>query len=679
MGKVERRARDRHTPIAAADPDGRLRQRAEHTVRGTIRRGGAVVVVIASLALLPVMATFRDAGTSEHERERFAEAATTADLALQLTLEIQGSTRGFVITQDETFVEPRAVAIRQLPAARAALRQVTGDLKPPAARLDANLGGYTRYSRRLLLEARANPRTARSTVATAEGARRVAAIRDDVHRIAELATTRANAQAAAVTASAERALVIAAVGVLLTLFTIGLFTNWLSRLITRPLERIAAASGRLGAGDASARVAVAGPHELAELAEAFNAMAASLQSSRERVELRNRELADAHEDTKRANLAKSEFLSRMSHELRTPLHSVLGFSQLLAADLEDPAQRERVDRILRAGHHLLALIDEVLDISRIETGSASISPEPVRVAEVIAQTVEMLSATAAARDITVEHPAEGDCEWIVTADRQRLRQVLLNLLSNAIKYNREGGDVRIDCAASESGRNLRIAVADTGPGLSTDQQARLFEPFNRLGAEAGDVQGTGLGLALSRGLVQLMGGTLGFESTEGEGSTFHLELPLAELPAALQESRGSVAPAHPEAANGSGSDTTVVLCIEDNPLSLEVLEHALRKLPAVELRVAREGGTGLDLARAQRPAIVLLDLHLPDMSGEAVLERLRGTPETAAIPVVVISADVTERQQGRLLAAGATAYMTKPIVVEELLTTIRGQVPALNA
>jgi signal transduction histidine kinase len=653
------------------------RAQPERTVRGTIRRGAGVVALIVALALVPVIAVVRDAGTAEHERQRFARAATSAELALRLTLELQSSTRGFVITQDEAFVEPRSAALGDLPATRATLRRLDGDLSAPAARLDSNLGDYVTYSRRLLLEARANPRGAQAIVATAEGRQRVAAIRADVQRITDMATARADERAAGVTASARRALVIAAIGVLLSLLIIGVFTSWLSRMISRPLERIAAASGRLGAGDASARVSVEGPHEFAELAEAFNAMAASLQSSRERVELRNRELAEAHEETTRANRAKSEFLSRMSHELRTPLHSVLGFSQLLAADLEDAAQRERVDRIMRAGHHLLALIDEVLDISRIETGSASISPEPVRVEEVITQTVEMMSATAATRDITIERPEAGDCEWIVTADRQRLRQVLLNLVSNAIKYNRDGGDVRIECAASENGRDLRITVADTGPGLSADQRASLFEPFNRLGAEAGDVQGTGLGLALSRGLVQLMGGTIAIESREGEGSTFCVELPLATRPEVLDELPAPVAFATRGGPNGGGSGTAV-LCIEDNPLSLEVLEHTLQKLPGIELRVAREGGTGIDLARTTQPAIVLLDLHLPDMSGEAVLDRLRAAPETATIPVVVISADVTERQRGRLREAGAAAYLTKPIVMDELLGTIRRLVPALD-
>jgi signal transduction histidine kinase len=239
---------------------------------------------------------------------------------------------------------------------------------------------------------------------------------------------------------------------------------------------------------------------------------------------------EAKREADRANTAKSEFLSRMSHELRTPLNAILGFGQLLEIDDLTGEQTESVDHILRAGRHLLGLINEVLDLARIESGHLALSPEPVGVHEIVKDTIDLIGPLAAERALRVQTPSPADCTWTVQADRQRLKQILLNLASNAVKYNRHGGDITLTCDAGADDR-LRIAVADTGPGIPADKLPRLFTQFDRLGAEHSEVQGTGMGLVLAKRLAEAMGGALTVASVEGRGTTFTLELSLAMEPA----------------------------------------------------------------------------------------------------------------------------------------------------
>jgi PAS domain S-box-containing protein len=381
-----------------------------------------------------------------------------------------------------------------------------------------------------------------------------------------------------------------------------------------------------------------------------------------------REARQAREAADRANLAKSEFLSRMSHELRTPLNAILGFAQLLDMERLGGRQADNVQQILRAGKHLLQLINEVLDITRIETGNLPLSPEPVLVSEVVGETldlVESLAARWAVQILTAALPHQ-----YVQADRQRLKQVLLNLLTNAIKYNNAGGQVTVDCAAAPAQR-LRIRVRDTGPGIPAEKLARLFTPFDRLGAEQSEVEGTGLGLALSRRLAEAMGGGLGVESTLGEGSVFWVELPLVESPVERMNRSGPLTLA-PDAASGT---PRTVLYVEDNLSNLQLIEQVLSYRPAIRLLTAMQGGISLDLAREHHPDVILLDLNLPDIPGIDVLRTLQADPQTRDIRVVVVSADATPGQIERLLAAGARAYLTKPLdvpqflkVVDELLT-----------
>jgi signal transduction histidine kinase/CheY-like chemotaxis protein len=366
-----------------------------------------------------------------------------------------------------------------------------------------------------------------------------------------------------------------------------------------------------------------------------------------------------------ASRAKSEFLSRMSHELRTPLNAILGFAQL--QELEGGGgDREGVEQILKAGRHLLSLIDEVLDISRIESGRMAMSIEPVPVQEVVAEVLALVRPLASQRGVRVPAALDVGRDRHVRADRRRLEQVLLNLASNAIKYNRPGGEVRLSFQDCGDGR-VCLAVTDTGPGIAAEKMDRLFTPFERLGAEDGEVEGVGIGLALSRGLMEAMGGTLTATSTPGTGSTFVAALPAAESPLAAAEAAG-----HAPAVDGAGpaihpSDERLVLYVEDNASNVKLVERVLAQRAGLRLLTAFQGRLGLELARQHRPAVVLLDLHLPDIGGDEVLRLLRDDPETRGIPVVVISADASAGQIERMLAGGARAYLTKPLDVRQFL------------
>jgi CheY-like chemotaxis protein len=369
-----------------------------------------------------------------------------------------------------------------------------------------------------------------------------------------------------------------------------------------------------------------------------------------------------------ANRSKSSFLSRMSHELRTPLNAVLGFAQVLDLDDLNQDQQEAVDQILRGGKHLLGLINEVLDISRIETGDLALSPESVLVSDVVGETVDLIRPLAEQRSIQILGDRHTCWDNHVFADRQRLKQILLNLLSNAVKYNRQHGTVTILCDHPDATR-LRIKVADTGPGLRAEQVSQLFVPFERLGAERTEIEGTGIGLALSRRLAEAMGGSVDVESVPGEGSAFWVELPLVEGPVERYERLQGDA-TQPETAPTTNERRQTLLYIEDNLANLKLVQRVVAHRNDVDIIPAMQGRLGVDLAREHQPALILLDLHLPDIPGDQVLQQLRADPVTAPIPVVVVSADATPGQQQRLVTAGASAYLTKPYEVQELLRII---------
>jgi PAS domain S-box-containing protein len=376
----------------------------------------------------------------------------------------------------------------------------------------------------------------------------------------------------------------------------------------------------------------------------------------------------AKDEAERANEAKSQFLSRMSHELRTPLNSILGFGQLLQLQVPPGPRRESVDRIVMAGRHLLALINEVLEISRIEAHGARHEVEPVDVCRPLIDAVELLRPLAEERRIDIVQDLHGGLYRCVLADPQRLTQVLLNVLSNAIKYNRVGGSVRISFR-DVPGARLRLCIADTGCGIPPESLETVFMPFERVGADRTSTEGTGLGLTLSRSLIEEMGGTIGIERSDpGEGTVFHVDLPLAPADTVPASGYFALRDADPLEAVGVLSGT--VLYVEDNLANLELVNGLFGRAGDVQVVSARQGRLGIELAAHHHPDLVLLDLHLPDLDGDEVLRRLRADPRTADIPVIVLSADATRDQIERLKLAGASDYVTKPIDVPVFLRAV---------
>jgi CheY-like chemotaxis protein/two-component sensor histidine kinase len=377
---------------------------------------------------------------------------------------------------------------------------------------------------------------------------------------------------------------------------------------------------------------------------------------------RSRELRDALSELREAANAKDQFLSLMSHELRTPLNAILGFAQLLGLDELTDEQQEGVAQILKAGRLLLELINEVLDISRIATGQLTLSVEPVVAVDVLSEALDLIVPLAAEREVELSLDFPEDL--VVLADGQRLKQVILNLLSNAVKYNKRGGLVRVETATAETNRVL-IKVSDTGIGVPRERMGRLFEPFDRLGAEGSGVEGTGLGLALSKGFVVAMGGRIEVESEEGQGSTFIVELPVAdhEQHLHLEETPGDL-------VSIRSDQRGLLLYVEDNLSNLRLVERTLKMRSGLELISAVQGRMGLELALRHQPDLVLLDLHLPDITGEEVLASLKSQEGTQHIPVIIMSADATSRSKRRLLAAGAIEYLTKPLDVRQFLDAV---------
>ena len=403
-----------------------------------------------------------------------------------------------------------------------------------------------------------------------------------------------------------------------------------------------------------------------DVTELKQAQAALLEANRQlesRVRERTRALEAARDEAERANRGKSEFLSRMSHELRTPMNAILGFAQLLETTERSEKNRHWLTEIRHAGDHLLELIDELLDMARIEVGKLNVRLLPVDLEAVIQEAVSMCRMTAAGRQVALTIESSGDALAVVV-DRTRLRQILVNLLSNAVKYNRAAGRVVVRQDRSADGRCVRVTVSDTGPGIARDKLALLFTPFERLGHEDSDIQGSGIGLALSKRLAELMHCELGAESVEGQGSSFWIELPLAA------EGVEAASAAPHRIYHTAAHRLLRVLYIEDNPINLALMQAVFEGRPDLELLTAQDGPSGVTMARAERPDVILLDILIPRMDGFEVLQELRRDTDLRDTPIIAVTASAMAHDVDRGKAAGFAAYVTKPFRFDELLALV---------
>jgi signal transduction histidine kinase/ActR/RegA family two-component response regulator len=499
-------------------------------------------------------------------------------------------------------------------------------------------------------------------------------------------------------------------GIALTVAALAMLVAWglshrLQRIVTEPVEAISSVTREVvEQKDYSRRVERHSDDEVGVLVDSFNSMMAVIEqrtaeseralrdAAREVLERReaqqevmrlnaelerrvrertaqlessNTELVRATDTAERANRAKSAFISSMSHELRTPLNAILGFGQLLASDghaFAPAKQREFMQHILKAGNHLLNLINEILDLARIESDNVMLSMEPVGLDAMLDECRSMIEPTTQRRAIQMHFPPPTGLA--VGADRTRLRQILLNLLSNAVKYNRDKGSVVVDARAMADGR-VRLSVQDTGAGLRQDQINLLFQPFNRLGQEAGTIEGTGIGLVVTKRLVELMGGTIGVNSTPGVGSLFYVDLPPADLPVP----RLSATP-HEQAPTRHGPPQHLLLYVEDNPANLALIEEVVGARGDFRIMSAPDAQIGLEMARTHHPQIILMDLNLPGLSGHEALGLLRAGESTRDIPVIAVTASAMDAERKRALDAGFFRYITKPIDVEQLNAAI---------
>jgi signal transduction histidine kinase/CheY-like chemotaxis protein len=460
------------------------------------------------------------------------------------------------------------------------------------------------------------------------------------------------------------------------------------RYIASPLRQLGHSAEAIAHGVLDAPINTDGTDEIGELAGNLNVMRESirelfdaLKKSKEeledysrtlekKVDERTTELEHAMTAAQEATDAKSMFLANMSHELRTPLNAIIGFSRLMESDKKEPPskrQKDRLTEVIKGGRHLLELINEVLDLAKIEAGKVTISSENVPLTEVFEECLTLTRILADKRQITLtQSPAEADIPF-VRADYTRCKQAILNILSNAVKYNREGGEVVLDCTKTPDGM-VRISVSDTGEGIPQDKQGEIFQPFSRLGAEATETEGTGIGLTLTKRLVELMDGRIGFESAEGQGSTFWIDLPQAEKPAAREKTR--TAP-KADQAEQEESSTGLLLYVEDNPANLKLLEEVIDdRLPNLTVLSAHNAELGLELASEHKPDVIILDINLPGMDGFTALEHLLNSENTRRIPVIALSANAMPSDIKKGREAGFRDYLTKPVDPDEIQAAV---------
>jgi len=387
------------------------------------------------------------------------------------------------------------------------------------------------------------------------------------------------------------------------------------------------------------------------------------------------QLVDAKDAADQANHAKSEFLSSMSHELRTPLNGILGFAQLLQFDPANPLterQKDNTAQIIKSGDHLLELIDQVLELAKIEAGKVTLHLEPMELRPLMKECMAVIQAQADKRGISVDCDEDHCDDIVVVADLMRLKQVILNLLSNAVKYNSENGSITVSGVRDHAGM-MRISIADTGPGIPQDKQDDLFKPFERLGHEASDIEGMGIGLTITRNLVRLMGGEVGVESRVGTGSTFWIEMPLpnVDITPQLEATKNKKATkVDLSAPLGDAAQHYSVLYVEDNPANLALMQQIFQNVPNLNIISSHTAELGIEMAQAQQPDCILMDINLPGMNGDAALHHLKKLEETRHIPVIAVTADALPHQVAKGIQAGFFAYVTKPLQITELFGVV---------
>ena len=582
---------------------------------------------------------------------------TTSQQVLSDAVNAETGVRGYAATGDALFLQPYNLALTQLAGDQAALRAAAvaeGDSRAERAAAATATTEMAELARlRTAISAGAPVTALRPALEngkiTMDRLRRQTAALDQgptaIHTTGHAEITRMVSTIDWVSIAGL------ALGLLAGLIGAALFGSGISRRLTRA----AANADRLGEGQPLQ------PVPMPSAGDELGRLARSLTHAEKLLVRRTTELITARDEAVTATQAKNTFLSSTSHELRTPLNAVLGFAQLL--QLSDLSQEDQdgVERILAAGHHLLALINELIDIARIESGEFSVSVEPVAVQPVVEETCQLMAPLAADRSITISQPCPPP-GLAVKADRQRLRQILVNLLSNAIKYNRVGGTVTITCQA-DSPDQASLTVADTGPGILAADLDRIFDPFERLGAQQSAIEGTGIGLPLARALAEAMHGALTAASVPGEGTTFTITLPRSPD---LATADHVMVPAPRAAPDDSAAEGIRVLYIEDNPANIEVVARFLKTKPGMRLQSVTSGEAGLEVATREIPDLILLDLHLPGLQGDEVLRLLRDKSATAGIPVAVLSAEAAPAVIHHLRASDVIAYLTKPLDLAEL-------------
>ena len=628
-----------------------------------MRAKGRIVVAAPLIALIAV--TSASLALQQNEKQERAVATTASALsaaAQQVLVDVlnaESSVRGYAVAGDPLYLGPYNLTLARIAKDRATLRHAAVAEGDSRAERAAEATAVTAMAE--LAQLRSAVSAGASVTALTpildSGKVTMDALRSQIGALAQGAAAIVTARRADITRMESTidavTIVGLALGVLAGLIGIALFTSGIS-------GRVAAAAAnadRLGAGQPIEPVS-GGGDELGLLMD-------SLTRAEQLLVSRNTELITARDAALTATQAKNAFLSSTSHELRTPLNAVLGFAQLLQMSDLSQEDREAVERILVAGHHLLSLINELIDIARIESGEFSLSVEPVAVQPVVEETCQLMAPLAADRSITISQ----DCPWpglAVKADRQRLRQILVNLVSNAIKYNREGGSITLTCQAV-SPEQVSLAVADTGPGIAAADLDRIFDPFERLGAAQTAIEGTGIGLPLALAFAEAMNGHLTVASTPGEGTTFTVILPRTPDMAQIPQDHDRPSIPLPAPAGDDPAGTAIrVLYIEDNPANIEVVSRFLRTRAGMRLQSVTNGQAGLEVAIQEIPDLILLDLHMPGLSGDEVLRRLRANPATVDIPVAILSAEASPTVIHGMRARGVIAYLTKPLDLAEL-------------